>query len=310
MQAGDELTKHGTWTVPPLGVWSGILRTQPVGRALEIAQQLEEDGYGAMWFPESDARETFVQLAMILGATERMVGGTAIATIWARDPLAMACAGKTLTEAYPERLLLGLGISHQPLVEGMRGHEYRRPLETMRAYLDAMDRATYSAVPPASPVRRLLSALGPKMLELAAQRTSGTIPYLAPPEHTAISRQAMPPGNLVCPVQAIVYETDRDRAFDIARRAHLGFYMALPNYTNNLKRLGFIEDDFKDGGSDRLVDALTAWGTTDRIVARVQRHFEAGADHVVVQVISDVAEPPLEVWTELAVALKGLGPTG
>ena len=289
--------------MPPIGVWSGILRTEPIAQALDTARQLEAMGYGAMWFPESDAREAFVNLAMILGATERMIGGTSIATIWARDPLAMACAGKTLTEAFPDRLLLGLGISHQPLVEGMRGHEYRRPLETMCSYLEAMDKASYTAVEPSTPVRRLLSALGPKMLELAAAQANGTIPYLSPPEHTAISRAALPAGALVCPVQAIVWETDRAAAYETARGAHLAFYMQLPNYTNNLKRLGFADEDFANGGSDRLVDALVAWGPMEKIVNRVNDHFQAGADHVVIQVISKNPTPPMAIWQELASAL-------
>ena len=297
-----------SWQVPLVGAWAGILRSQPIAEAQEVARELEDLGYGVLWFPESDARETFVNLALMLSATREAVGGTAIANIWARDALAMACAGKTLTEAFPDRLLLGLGVSHQPLVEGMRGHTYRSPLARMRDYLAAMDCASYTAVEPATPVRRLLSALGPKMLELAAEHTDGTIPYLAPPDHTAISRAALPDDALVCPVQAVVFETDRARAHEIARGAHLSFYMHLPNYTNNLERLGFTKDDFAGGGSDKLVDALVAWGSTEQIMERMRAHIAAGADHVCVQIISDRPEPPLDAWRELAPALRELTP--
>jgi probable F420-dependent oxidoreductase len=295
-------------TLPAIGAWTGALRTVPIGEARELAAELEALGYGAMWFPESDGRDVFVLLALLLSATDQMVGGTAVANIHARDAIAMASAAKALTEAFPERALIGLGVSHQPLVEGMRGHVYERPLATMRAYLDAMDAASYTAVEPPTPVRRLIAALGPRMLALAAQRSDGVIPYLVTPEHTAVARAAMADGQAVCSVQAVVLEADRSRALDLGRRAHTAFYMQLPNYTNNLLRLGFSEDDLTGGGSDRLVDAVVAWGSPDDIVRRIRDHFDAGADHVCVQVISDdPTRPPVAVWRELASPLRELG---
>jgi probable F420-dependent oxidoreductase len=294
-----------SFELPPIGLWAGALRTVPVREAQDIACEVESLGYGTIWFPESDNREVFVHLAMLLGATTSLSGGTSVANIWGRDALAMSCAAQTLTEAFPERFVLGLGISHQPLVEGMRGHIYERPLATMRAYLDALDAASYTGYPPATPVRRFLAALGPKMLELAAARTDGVLPYLAPVEHTARSRAAFPDG-LVCPVQAIVFERDRATAHGIAREAHLRFYMGLPNYLNNLRRLGFTDADFADGGSDRLVDALVAWGDVDDIAGRVAEHFDAGASQVIAQVIGPTS-PPREIWKEIAPALLEAG---
>src|SRR5438874_1231270 len=286
-----------------LGLWAGALRTLPIGQAKEVAAEVEAMGYGAVWFPESNARDVFVNLALLLDATDRLIGGTAIANIWARDALAMSTAIKTLTEAFPDRVLAGLGISHQPLVEGMRGHTYAKPLDNMRAYLDAMDAATYTGVEPTTPVRRLLAALGPKMLELAAERTDGVLPYLATPEHTAISRAALPNG-FICPTQSVILDKDQDAARRLGRAGHLAFYLQLPNYTNNLRRLGFTDDDFARGGSDRLVDALVAYGDLDTIAERVQRHRDAGADHVIVQVITPTPDPPVETWRELASALS------
>jgi probable F420-dependent oxidoreductase len=171
-----------------------------------------------------------------------------------------------------------------------------------------MDSGLYFAAEPSVPPQRVLAALGPKMLELAAERSQGTIPYLAPVAHTAISRAALPDSALVCPVQALVLDDDRDRARDVARRYHVANYLALPNYTNNLRRLGFGDDDLRDGGSDRLVDALVACGPAAVIRDRVEQQFAAGADHVCVQVIDERAEAPLATWRTLADALSGLGP--
>jgi probable F420-dependent oxidoreductase len=208
-----------------------------------------------------------------------------------------------LTEAFPERVLLGLGVSHHNLVEGLRGHEYRRPLGAMTAYLDAMDASPYTATRPTTRVRRVLAALGPKMLALAAERTEGAHTYLVPPEHTVSARQQVGDA-LLCVEQAVLLETDAARARQIGR-GHTKVYVRLPNYQNNLRRLGFTDDDFADGGSDRLVDAIVAWGSEADIVARVRAQFDAGADHVCVQALP--AEPrlvPEEQWRALAPALR------
>lgn len=287
-----------------IGIWTNTLDLLPARAAADAAAELESLGYAALWFPEAARREAIANAALLLGATSRMVVATGIANIYARGPMAMANAARTLAEAYPARFLLGIGVSHQPAVEGMRGMTYGPPLATMRTYLDAMDAAPYQAAPPpeGEPVR-VLAALGPKMLDLARDRTSGAHPYFVPPEHTAAARSHLGPGRLLLPEQAVVLETDPTRAREIARR-HMAGYLKLPNYTNNLRRLGFGDADLADGGSDRLVDAIVAWGTLDDAAARVRAHHEAGADHVCVQALeADAVAPPRRSWQELASAL-------
>jgi probable F420-dependent oxidoreductase len=233
-----------------------------------------------------------------------MVIATGIANIWARDPFTMTAAQLTLSEAYPERFLLGLGVSHARLVEGIRGHQYQQPFTAMRRYLDEMDEAArhYWAAKPAAPPR-VLAALGPRLLALAAERAQGAHPYLVTPEHTAKARSALGPGRWLLPEQGVVLETNPEQARAIARR-HVSRYLDLPNYTNNWRRLGFTDDDLVAQGSDRLVDALVAWGDVEAISRRVKDHLDAGADHVCVQVFD--REPhglPLRQWRTLATAL-------
>lgn len=271
-------------TIGKVGIWTGQLDSQPAARAQEVVAELESLGYPTVWYPESRGRESFVQGAVLLAATRRLVLATGITNLYGRDPVAMAAAQRALAEAYPNRFLLGIGVSHAPTVEGIRGHRYERPLATMREYLDAMDRAPYAAAPPTSEPPRVLAALGPKMLQLSAERAWGAHPYFVPVEHTALARQVMGEGPLLAPEQAIVLETNPDRARQIAR-VHTRVYLNLVNYTNNLRRLGFDEHDLADAGSDRLVDAVVAWGDVEAIVARVRAHLEAGADHVCVQVL-------------------------
>jgi probable F420-dependent oxidoreductase len=217
--------------------------------------------------------------------------------------MAMNAGWQTLSEAFPSRFLLGLGVSHQPMVEGMHGGTYGPPLATMREYLDRMDAALYLAAPPTEPPERVLAALGPKMLELARERTRGAHPYLVTPEHTATARKILGPDGLLAPEQKVVLETDPARARAIAREALAIYIPQIPNYVNNLRRLGFTEDDLGDPPSDRLVDALVAWGTVDDIAARVQAHHDAGADHVAVQVLplTDTDRVLADYWTLAAV---------
>lgn len=286
-----------------IGIWTNKLEFLPAAQAQELARELEALGYGALWFPETLGREALTQAALLLAATQRMTIATGIANIWARDAVAMANAQRTLTEAYPDRFLLGLGVSHAPTVEQVRGHRYRRPVAYMRAYLEAMDRAPFTAVPPRTAPRRVLAALGPKMLALAAERAWGAHPYFVPVAHTAQARQLLGPAPLLAPEQAIVLETEPSRAREVARQ-HTARYLRLPNYVNNLSRLGFTEEDLTDGGSDRLVDAIVAWGDLDTVVRRIREHLAAGANHVCIQVLT--AEPatiPREQWRELAAAL-------
>jgi probable F420-dependent oxidoreductase len=251
-------------------------------------------------------RDVMVHLALLLSATERLVGATGIASIWARDAVTMVGGIRGLTEAFPERVLIGLGVSHHNLVEGLRGHTYDKPLAAMRTYLDAMDRAPYIAERPTTPDRRMLAALGPKMLELSAERTEGAHTYFVPPEHTAVARKTLGPDALICAEQAVILETDADTARTIARR-HTKVYLPLPNYRNNLLRLGFSEEDLADGGNDRLTDAIVAWGDVGTVMARVQEHFDAGADHVCIQALDAQSRGvPVHTWRELGPAVDQL----
>jgi probable F420-dependent oxidoreductase len=287
-----------------VGIWTFGFELQPAARAREAAAEIESLGYGAIWIPEAMGHEAFTQSALLLAGTRRIAIATGIANMWARDAMAMAAAQKTLAEAYPGRFLLGIGVSHAPLV-GMRGHDYSKPLSAMRTYLDAMQSAPYIAVQPAEKPCTVIGALAPKMLRLAAERTDGAHPYFVPPEHTARAREVMGKGPLLAPEQAAVLETDPSRARSVARE-HMAMYLTLPNYVNNLKRLGFTDADVANGGSDKLVDAIVVWGDAAAIARRVRAHHDAGADHVCVQVLdSDPRQLPLRQWRELAPALLG-----
>jgi len=292
--------------LPPVGIWTGALDFLPTAAMKETATELEELGYGAIWIPEVAGRDVFVALTHLLSSTQRLVGATGIANIWGRDAVAMSSGVRAVTEAYPERVLLGLGVSHQNLVEGLRGHHYRRPLEAMSAYLDALEAAPYTAQRPSTPVRRVIAALGPKMLALAGEKADGAHPYLVPVEHTAEARDVLGPQPLLCPEQMFVLDRDPRSARATARNT-LAVYLAQPNYARNLLRLGFTEDDFSGSGSDRLVDALVVWGDVDAVVERVRAHLEAGADHVCVQALTDEKRGvPLAQWREVAPALREL----
>jgi probable F420-dependent oxidoreductase len=291
------------FNLPRLGVWTAALDNVPVDEAQALAAELEALDYGVIWLPEVAGRDVMAHLALLLSATDRMVGATGIASIWARDAVTMTGGVKGLTEAFPERVLLGLGVSHHTLVQDLRGHAYERPLASMAAYLDALDAAPYTAVRPPTPVRRVLAALGPKMLALAAARSDGALTYLVSPEHTARARGELEEGSLLCVEQAVLLETEPERARSIGR-AHTAVYVRLPNYQANLRRLGFADADFRDGGSDRLVDAIVAWGNEESILRRVRAHYEAGADHVCVQALPAQARGvPSDQWRRLAPAL-------
>lgn len=266
------------------GVWTSSLDTLPAARAGEIAAELEAMGWGAIWIPEAVGRDPFVHAAGLLGATERVVVATGIANLYMREPVAMNAAWQTLSEAHPARFLLGIGVSHRPMVEGLVGTEYLPPLAMMRDYLERMDTSMYVAPAPTDPAERVLAALGPKMLELARDHARGAHPYFVPPEHTEIARTILGDGPLLAPEQMVVLETDPAKAREVARAA-MGLYVTLPNYVNNLFRLGFTEDDVTDGISDRLVDAIVAWGDAETVATRVRAHHDAGADHVCVQVL-------------------------
>lgn len=267
------------------GVWTGGLDQQPSSRAVELVAELETMGWGAVWIPEAVGRDPFVHATLLLAGTERIVVATGIASIHARDAMAMNACWQSVSEAFPGRFLLGLGVSHQPMVEGLRGHDYSNPLGAMRDYLTRMDEAFYIGAPPAIPAERVLAALGPKMLELARDRTRGAHPYLVPPEHTAQARAILGPDALLAPEQKVILETDPVKAREIARAALAIYLPGLPNYANNLRRLGYSEEDLTAPLSDHLVDAVVAWGDVDAVTARIRAHHDAGADHVAVQVL-------------------------
>lgn len=287
-----------------VGIWYGGIDSLPTPEARRAAQVVEELGFGALWVAEAVGRDPFVAAAVLLGATERLPLATGIANIYARDPMTMAACQKTLAEAYPGRFLLGLGVSHAHLVAGVRKHDYSKPYSYMAEYLDRMDKARFFAVPPAEDPGRVLAALGPKMLELAATRANGSHPYFTTPDHTVMARETMGPDALLAPEQMVVLESDPAEARRIARGG-MKIYLGLPNYYNNLRRIGFTEADWADGGSDRLVDAIVAWGTEAQIAARVAEHHAAGADHVCVQVLTGDPAMPERQWRALAPALLG-----
>lgn len=271
-----------------IGIWSFALERLPAAEERRFAQEVEALGFRALWIPESlGSKEIFAHASLLLGATSTLIVASGIANIWARDPVAMANGAKTLSEAYGDRFLCGIGVSHAPVVEARTGGAYARPLAQMRTYLDAMDRAPFvgpnRADPPAP---RVLAALGPQMLHLAAERSLGAHPYFVPVEHTPIARAALGPDPLLAVEQACVLETDPARARAIARK-HMQRYLELDNYANNLRRLGWGDADIGGGGTDRLVDAIVAWGDGAAIAARIRAHHDGGADHVCVQPLGD-----------------------
>jgi len=266
-----------------LGVWAWT-DLMTAAEAADFARELEALGYPMLWIPEAFGREALTHAAWLLAGTETLTVATGIANIYARDPVAARCAQMGLNEQSGGRFVLGLGVSHRPLVQGVRGHDYARPVATMRAYLEGMRAVDYPPPHPAQAPLTVIAALGPRMLELAAELADGAHPYMVTPDHTAQARQILGPDRLLCPEQKVLLETDPVKARGLAREA-IGIYLSLENYTNNLKRLGFGDEDFAGGGSDRLVDAMVAWGDETAIRARLQQHWDAGADHVCVQTL-------------------------
>jgi probable F420-dependent oxidoreductase len=283
-----------------LGVWSW-LDSLPPAETAELARKIEEWGYTALWVPEAVGRDPFVLLSFLAAHTERIRLATGIANIYARDPMTMRAIQQTLGDFSGGRLVLGLGVSHAPFVSQVRGHEYGKPVTTMRGYLDAMEKAPFAAPTPKEPVPIVLAALRPKMLALAGEKARGAHPYFVPPEHTARAREILGEGPWLCPEQMVLLETDASRARELARQ-NMQIYLGLPNYQNNLKWLGFEDADFADGGSDRLVDAILAWGDEKAIAARIQAHFDGGADHVCIQALrpDGVPGPDLRILEALA----------
>lgn len=290
----------GTSELTGTGVWSSALRYGDPSAAADAAAELESLGYDAMWLPDVGG-DLFASIDNLLGATSTVTVATGILNLWLHDAEETADRVDGFARRHGRRLLVGIGVSHAVLVDMKEPGAYTKPLTRMREYLDALD-----AAPTPLPVEdRVLAALGPRMLELARTRASGSHPYLVTPEHTRRLREGLGAGPLLAPEQAVVLETDPTRARELAR-GHLAGYLGLPNYANNWKRLGYTDEDTADGGSDRLVDALVAWGDEGALAARVQEHRDAGADHVCIQVITDdLMALPLDEWRRLAPVLVG-----
>jgi probable F420-dependent oxidoreductase len=264
-----------------LGVWTW-LDGQTATEAADFAGKLESWGYSALWIPEAVGRDPFAFIGYLAGQTEKLVLATGIANIYARDPMTLKAIHKTTSELAPGRFVLGIGVSHEHLVSKVRGHTYGKPLTAMKNQLDAMESALYMGKQPEEDAPIVLAALRDKMLGLAAERTRGAHPYFVPPEHTAHAREVMGADAWLCPEQMVLLETDPTKARDIARK-NMQVYTGLPNYQNNLRQFGFTDADFADGGSDKLVDAIVAWGDEKAIADRIRAHHDAGANHVCIQ---------------------------
>lgn len=272
-----------------VGVWSVAAGHLTADDERKAVAEIERLGYRTLWLSET-LKEAFAHAGLALAASGHLVVATGIANIWMRRAPAMASGARVLADAYPGRFVLGLGVGHPRFVPG-----YERPLAAMREYLDELD-----AADPSAP--RMLAALRPKMLELAATRSGGAVPYLGPVAHTALARQELGPDPVLAPELAIVLDADAGRARRVARD-YLHMYLELPNYTNNLRALGYGDADFADGGSDRLVDAIVGWGDVDAVVERVRAHQDAGADHVAIQPLSAGGGVALDTLAALAPAL-------
>jgi len=266
------------------GVWYFTEGMSAV-EAAQAAQRIEALGYGALWIPETIGRHPFAHAAWLLANTAKLVVATGIASIYHREPGVTLAAQHTLAEQSGNRFLLGLGVSHKPMVEGVRGLTYGKPVATMRSYLEKMDTAPYMAPKGDDAPPRVIAALGPKMLELARDACQGAHPYFTSPEHTAMARQTLGPDPWLCVEQKVVLEDDPENARKVAR-ATAQTYMPLPNYRNNWKRMGMTEADLADGGSDAFIDATFAWGDAATIKARIQAHLDAGASHVCIQPVN------------------------
>ena len=266
-----------------LGIFSGSLAAQPANVQRNVAQEIENLGFGTLWYGEAVAREVFAQGAIFLAATTSLVVASGIANIWARDPMAMAAGGRALAEAWPGRFVLGLGVSHAPMV-GARGHQYARPVSAMREYLEGMASAPWrgpdAALPPV-----VLAALGPRMVALAAERTAGAYPYFTTAEHIEQVRGQLGEDPFLAADLPVVLARNREEARAIGD-PHTRTYLGTENYRNNLIRLGWDAAELDPPGSEKLFEAIVAWGDLTRVRERVERLFNAGADQVVLNLIT------------------------
>jgi probable F420-dependent oxidoreductase len=279
-----DLGRVGIW-------WSGSWHAED--RDLNVAQELEALGYGTLWSSGGFEAGLLPRFGELLAATERVAVASGIQSIWVGEPADIAPAVLDLEDRFNGRFLFGIGASHSVIVQ-----DYTRPYSRMVEYLDALD----ALARPVPRDRRVLAALGPRMLELAATRAAGAHPYFVPAEHTAFAREVLGPDPLLATEVAVVLETDRTAALALARQ-YASIYLPLPNYANNLRRFGYTDDDFAGGGSDRIIEAVIPWGNAETIAERVRAHLDAGADHVCVQVVAGGDGFPLSGYRELAAAL-------
>ena len=296
------LGRSAAGQVGKVGVFSGRLQRRPTGAAIELVNEWEALGYRSVWLSESASAKNVLTFAgVLLGGSQEIAVASAIAVIWNRDPTAMMNAGHTLADAFPGRFVLGMGVAHRETA-ARRGHTYEQPLATMRSYLEAMEQAPYDGHPPEQPAPRVLAALGPKMVTLAAKMTDGVHPFLTTPDHTATVRDIVGPEPLVAVEQGVVLTEDvatgREAARDNLRR-----FTKWPNYHRHLERIGFDKDELADGGTDRVVDAIYAVGDEGVIAARLADHFEAGADNVSIQVVPRGPVDEAETLRRLAPAV-------
>jgi probable F420-dependent oxidoreductase len=288
-----------------VGVWTRDLDRLPMSDSQAAAAELEALGYGTLWVPEVIGREPFASAALMLSATSQLVVGTGMANIYARSATAMNAGWKTLTEAFPDRFVLGLGTSNPAIVEGMHGGRYGPPYTTLVRYLDAMERAVFVAKRPKTEARLVLAALRPRLMGLAAERGIGAMSYFVPVDHTRSARAVLGEGPSLLVEQAAVIDPDPETARATARR-YMATYLGLPIYTDVLRALGWSDDDIA-GPSDALVDAVVAWGTPHGVASRIREHLDAGADHVAVQMVpGDPKAVPLAEYRALAGVLPGI----
>jgi probable F420-dependent oxidoreductase len=266
------------------------------GEAGEAGAEVERLGFAAAWIGGSAGQ--FPILDAILGATSTLVGATGVTQVWVNTAAEVAESHHNLTSKYPGRFVLGLGVGHAARVEAA-GQKYERPLRKLASFLDELDTAEH----PVPVAERVIAALGPKALALAATRAAGTHPYNVTPEHTATARAAMGPSALLFPEQKVFVGTDSSAARQTGRRAMARYLVDTPNYLNNFRRLGFDDRDFADGGSDRFIDAMVAWGSPDRVAKRLQEHLDAGANQVAIQAVSDSPGLPVAQWRQVAEAV-------
>jgi probable F420-dependent oxidoreductase len=279
------------------GIWSPGLRYGDAGVIAEAAAELDELGYDAIWIPDVGG-DVLGSVEHLLRATPRIVVATGILNVWMHDPAEVAARRASWSDAWQRRFLLGLGVSHAPLIDHGHPGRYQKPFSKMVEFLDALDGSEF----PFPVDARVLAALRPRMLGLARDRAAGVHPYFVPVEHVANAREILGPDRMIAVELAVVLDGDPSTARETARR-HTATYVNLPNYTNNLRDFGFGDDDFAGSGSDRLVDTIVAWGDLDAIARRVAALRAAGADHVCIQVIRPDNELPRGDWRELAAAL-------